>query len=149
MSDTDTTTETPAASDKEANLAALRQQLEAANQKLAALEPLQRASVVREAGFDPDSPEGKALVRMVGDETDATKVTEMAAEIGWAPKQTLNPAEAATVAAAQAQDQLRQVSVGDVPADDIDRQIQEARESGNWQAAVILENRKLYGATTG
>jgi hypothetical protein len=120
------------------NFAALREKYEAA---VAELRPLKARDAVSAAGFNPNSPEGKALHRLALAETDvdAEKVKALADELGFEvtpPKPELTPTEQAAVAGAQKQAALNTVTTSDEPADiasqiaDLDQQIMKARAEG-------------------
>lgn len=114
--------ETQVSDDKEQNLAALRAKAEALEAQLAALKPLAVEKTVREAGFDPATPAGKALVRLADESADADAVKALAAELGF---ETAPPAERheptqeekATQAFADKLSQLNSVTTSDTPTD--------------------------------
>lgn len=135
-------------SDKDKNFQALREQKDALEAQVKELAVFRNKDLLRQAGFDPDTGEGKSLLRDITAGTvdaDKDKLAEYAeSEYGWKPKATLSPEESATVSSSQHSDQLRQSASDDGPKDTIDDQIAQARADGNWELAVVLENRKQY-----
>lgn len=145
--ETTETTEQPQASDKELNFEKLRQQREALEAELAELRPLRVKETLRQAGFDPDSAEGKALSLAVEAgkvETDPTQIAEYAgSEFGWQPKTQLTETESTQVEASRRQQAVQQASVSDTPLD-VQQQIQQLEQDGKWQEARSLKNAALY-----
>lgn len=144
-------TETPA-SDKELNFERLRQEKAALEAEIQRLRPLQFKETVRQAGFDPDSGEGKSLIRdLAAGAVKAEEGQELAAvvaqyaetEYGWKAKPTLNPTEQQTVQAAQTTTRLDQVAVSDDPQD-LQQQIAKAEQEGDWRTAMRLKNQIVY-----
>lgn len=142
------TTETPT-SDKEINFERLRQEKAALEAEVQRLRPLEFKETVRAAGFDPDSGEGKSLIRdLAAGAVTAEEGQELAAviaqyaeqEYGWRPTPALNPTEQQTVQAAQTTTQLDQVTVSDDPTD-IEQQIRNLEAEGKHREARILKNR--------
>lgn len=79
MSDENQETQT----DKELNFAKVNEELKQAKARIAELSPLAVEKAVREAGFAPDTPEGKALSRLAGDNADTESVRNLAVELGF------------------------------------------------------------------
>jgi hypothetical protein len=140
-------TETETKSDKELNFEKLRAQNEAQEQELAELRPLRIDKSIRDAGFDPTTDKGKALsiALKAGEvETDPGRILEYAeAEFGWKPEKPLSSTEAATVTAAAQSHQIQTQSSSDEP-EDVDGQIVQAENDGDWNRAVGLKLGKLY-----
>lgn len=104
--------------DKDQNFEALRKKSEALEAQVAALAPLKVAQTVREAGFDPDTPAGKALSRLADAESDAEAVKNLAAELGFEveePQTQLTKEERAAQEFANRSRDLQSVSSSDNP----------------------------------
>lgn len=142
------TTEQPEVevSDKEINFQKLREQKEALEAELANLRPLQTKETLRQAGFDPDSSEGKALsVAIKAGEVEANpdQIVEYAgSEFGWEPKPRLTETEAAQVEGSKRLEAVRQVTQSDGPQD-TQSLIAEAEQSGDWYSSMQLKVREL------
>lgn len=138
------TSEAP--SDKEINFQKLREQKEALESELAALRPLRTKETLRQAGFDPDSAEGKALSMAIDAgkvETDPEKIVEFAgSEFGWEPRTQLTETEATQVEGSRRMEAVRQVTQSDGPSD-VSSQIAEAEQAGDWKKAMSLKLRSL------
>lgn len=141
MSEENTTEEkTP-----EQSFAELRAQKEALESEL---RPLKVERAVRDAGFDPSTPEGKALSRLADIEADGEKVKALAEELGFeaskpAPSLNVNETVAATLAARGAE--IASVTTSDNPATTVNDEISEvqaalnaARAAKNWDEAKAL-----------
>ena len=124
-------------SDKEANFAALRAEREALE---AELRPLKVEKAVRDAGFDPATPEGKALSKLLGSDATGEKARELAADIGWEPPQPrreLTPEERVTLAGADKIAALNASSTSDAPPNfddlvrDAEARLKAAKNQGN------------------
>lgn len=138
----ETTTE-EMSDDKEQNLAALRAKAEALEAQLAALQPLAVEKAVRSAGFDPDTPAGRALARLTDSSADAETVKSLAAELGFeastaSPKHEPTKEERAAQEFADRTSRLNSVTTSDTPLD-IDGEIaatqsalNAARAAKNW-----------------
>lgn len=149
MSDEQTTTETPeATSDKDKNFAALRQQLDQAQAEIEALRPLRTKETLRQAGFDPDTAEGKALSLAIDAgrvEPDPTQIVEFAgSEFGWEPRTQLTETEATQAEGSKRLEAVRQVTQSDGPSD-VGSQIAEAEQAGDWSRAMALKLRRMAG----
>lgn len=133
--------------DKEINFQRLREKNEALEAQIAELSPLKVAQTVREAGFDPDTPAGKALSRLADASSDAESVKALAAELGFeaeAPTPALSKDERAAQEFGQRQSDLAAVTTSDIPPNMTD-QIAEAEEAGDWNKSVGLKLQSLYG----
>lgn len=130
-------------SDKELNFAKLREQKEALEARVAELSPLAVEKAVREAGFAPDTPEGKALSRLAGDNPDADAVKNLAVELGFEAspeeqKHEPTPNERAAQEFADRTSELSQVTTSDEPPD-LNSQIAEAEAEGDWGKSMALK----------
>lgn len=148
MSENEQTTEqTTEPSDKEINFQKLREQKEALEAELAELRPLRVKETLREAGFDPSTPEGKALALAVEAgkvEADSSLIAEYAgSEFGWQPKTALTPTEASQVEGSQRLAAARAASTSDGPPD-VRQQIAEAEAEGDREKAMRLKNAALF-----
>lgn len=143
---TETTEQSPEVSDKEINFQKLREQKEALEAELASLRPLQTKETLRQAGFDPDTPEGKALsVAIKAGEVEANPdqiVAYAGSEFGWEPKPRLTETEATQVEGSKRLEAVRQVTQSDGPQD-TKALIAEAEQSGDWMTAMQLKVRDL------
>jgi hypothetical protein len=147
-------------SDKEMNFANLRSQKEALEAELAALRPLKTAQTVKEAGFDPDSPAGKALTRLAAD-SDVEGVKSLAAELGFEVgniERQPTAVEAAAVAAGDQFASFNQTTTSDEPVDvngqiaELQAQIHQMRSQGQNTSALVskmisLETQKAVAST--
>src|SRR5690606_33369140 len=151
MSETQATNEptttgdgTPAPGSKEYNSAQIRSQLEAANAELEELRPLKFQKAIRDAGFDPDSDKGKALLVAVEAgkvEAAADQVKDYASSFfGWNPEPALSPTEQTQVDGASRLEGLNQATGSHVPpATDLQAQIAEAEANGDHMRAMALK----------
>jgi hypothetical protein len=139
-------------SDKELNFAKLRSRAEAAEARLAELEPLAIAHAVRSAGFDPDTPEGKALSRLATAGADADAVKTLAEELGFeagSKRPQLNEFQQEQWDAAQRQQNLHSFTSPDAPPTveaqiaELDAQIVQARNDGNPTAHLLSQRVSL------
>lgn len=146
--------ETTEQTDEEKNFAALREKVETYEARIAELSPLAKEKAVREAGFNPDTPEGKALSRLAGDEADAEAVKNLATELGFEASQEETkheptPNERAAQEFADRQSQLSQTTVSDEPPTDLEKIAEaeaKANETGDWSEVMRL---KIQGMTVG
>jgi len=133
-------------SDKELNFAKLRQQYEAAMAELEQLRPLKVKETLRQAGFDPEATEGKALTLAIEAgkvEADPQKIVEFAAnEFGFQPRVALTETEAKQVEAAARMEQVRQVTTS-VQTPSADDEIAKAEQEGDWTKAMALKLQKI------
>ena len=134
-------------SDKELNFAKLRQQYEAALAELEQLRPLKQREVLRQAGFDPDAPEGKSLTFAIEAgkvEADPEQIKQFAVnELGFQPKVALTETESRQVEAATRMEQVRQVTTSEAPPATTDDEIVEAEAEGDWGRAMALKMQRL------
>jgi hypothetical protein len=139
-------------SDKEMNFSRLREQKEALEARLAELEPLAVAQAVRSAGFDPDTPEGKALSRLAQAGADAEAVKSLAEELGFEAgtrKPQLNEFQQEQWDAAQRQQALNSITSSDTPPTlesqiaELDLKIQQAQAQGVSTQKLVSERIKL------
>jgi len=131
--------------DKELNFKALRDEKKALEAQLAELQPLKVAQTVRAAGFDPDTPAGRALSRLADANSDVDAVWNLATELGFTtdddtsptPPATLSQNERAAQEFAQRQNALSSVVTSDTPptfdnqVDELNKLISIAKASGN------------------
>lgn len=160
----DETQETTEQTDEERNFEALRKRAEAAEARVKELSPLAVAKAVSDAGFNPDTPEGKALARLAGDNPDPESVKNLATELGFEasqePKHEPTPNERAASEFANRQSQLNQVTVADEPEDinseiaGLETALKAARAARNWDEARAigeqlrnLNTRKMFDQT--
>lgn len=123
--------------DKELNFEKLREKNEALEAQLAELSPLKVAQTVRAAGFDPDTPAGKALSRLADANSDAESVKNLAAELGFEvvdPAPVLSKEERAAQEFANRQADLGSVTTSDEPPD-VATEVAELEAAGNWAEA--------------
>lgn len=134
----ETTTEEMSEKTQADNFAELRAQKEALE---AELRPLRAEKAVVSAGFDPTTPEGKALTRLALTEADvdADKVKGLAEELGFEaskPKPALSPNERAAQEFSGRLSDLNSVTTSDDPGNiatqiaALDQQIAQARAQG-------------------
>ncbi len=102
--------------------------------------------ILMEAGFSPDSGEGKALLKDLASgevEADPGVLAAHASEaFGWSPNMvTYSAVEARQLASAGQLRQTRTASVSDEPPN-LDNQIAEAQNAGNHEEALRLTTRQ-------
>lgn len=149
----ETTTETVEGqapeSDKDKNVQALRQKSDAQEAELVELRPLKHRETIREAGFDPESGEGKSLMRDLesglvkaedGKDLHETLVSYAENEYSWKPPVQVTPTEQAQLDSTQRQTQVQGVT-SPVEPEDLNAQIAAADEAGNVQLGIVLRNR--------
>lgn len=122
------------------NFAALREQKEALE---AELRPLRAEKAVTSAGFDPATPEGKALTRLALAESDvdADKVKNLAEELGFetpSPKAELSKNERAAQEFAIRAADMEAVTTSDGPSGP-DQAIKDAEAAGDWGLSARLK----------
>lgn len=129
-------------SDKDRNFAALRAKLEAVESENAELRPLRTEKVIREAGFDPASDQGKAIkygLQVNKVEETADKVQEFAlTEFGWKPKAQLTTEEATRQVTTDRMDSLQAQSEPETPPDTGD-DIAAAEAEGDFAKSGMLK----------
>lgn len=124
-------------------------------EKLSTLQPLAVEKAVSQAGFNPDSPEGKALSRLADDGADSEAVKNLAVELGFeattqdSPKHEPTKEERAAQEFADRQSHLSQTTVSDEPPTDLEKIAEaeaKANETGDWSEVMRL---KIQGMTVG
>jgi len=131
-------------SDKEMNFRKLEARAEAAEARLAELAPLAVEKAVRSAGFDPDTPEGRALTRIAASDADADAVKGLAEELGFEASKSqtqLSPNERAAQEFGNRTADLNSVTTSDEPQS-LDQLIAEADAAGNLSQGIALRTRK-------
>jgi hypothetical protein len=108
------------------------------------------ANAIQEAGFDPESGEGKALKDLYKGELEAKAIQEFASNYGWGN----TPAEPSQEElqrqrVVSSQDSLDTVIEASVPVEPvgIDDQINQAQADGDWQTSSNLKADKLRALT--
>ena len=111
---------------------------------------VQMANAIQDAGFDPESGEGKALKDLYKGELKADAIKEFASNYGWgdAPAEP-NQEELQRQRVVSSQDSLDTVIEASVPLEPvgIDDQIAQAQQDGDWQTASNLKADKLRALT--
>lgn len=154
MSETTTTTEptTEPVDDQEKNWRRMEERIKALEAENSELRPFRDRDLVRNAGFDPDTGEGKSLIRDLGSGTvtpvdgeDLPAAIKRFAEseYGWKPRPVPTPVEQEQARAAQQQQRLASVSTSTdlTPEGELMAQMNEARDSGDYALAARLERR--------
>ena len=104
---------------------------------------VQMANAIQDAGFDPQSGEGKALKDLYKGELEANAIKEFASNYGWgnAPAQE----ELQRQRVVSSQDSLDTVIEASVPVEPVglDDQIAQAQSDGDWQTSSNLKADKL------
>ena len=133
-------------SDKDENMAKLREQRDANAAEIARLQVFEHREIVRTAGFDPDSGKGKSLIRdlksgaVAATLEDTSTVVEWAdTEYDWQPEPTLTPTEQVQVDGQQRRESVEGVTVADQPPDILEA-VQEAEAAGDFARARYLKN---------
>ena len=108
------------------------------------------ANAIQEAGFDPESGEGKALKDLYKGELEAKAIQEFASNYGWGevpPQATQEELQRQRVVSGQ--DSLDTVIEASVPVEPvgIDDQINQAQADGDWQTSSNLKADKLRALT--
>lgn len=140
-------TETP----QDRNFRLLREQKEALEAEVRELRQLRTRELLREAGFDPASAQGKAIsYALAAKGGDAPKDADGIRQLvetefpEWKPGAQLTSDEMLRNAQQQRVEALRVHSQGDEPPD-IDAQIAEAEAAGNWFRSGQLKLQKMAG----
>ena len=111
---------------------------------------VQMANAIQDAGFDPESGEGKALKDLYKGELEANAIKEFASNYGWgnAPEEP-NQEELQRQRVVSSQDSLDTVIEASVPVEPvgIDDQINQAQADGDWQTSSNLKADKLRALT--
>lgn len=140
-----------AGGNKDENVRRMGERLEALEAEVKELRPYKHREMVRMAGWDPKSGEGKALSRdlemgLVEAESDDKLPEALTAyaeqEYTWKPPQTLTPTEQTHVEAGARQTEMQQQTTSPPPNDDrtdYERRIQAARDEGNFVEASRLQ----------
>ena len=108
---------------------------------------VQQDKVIQEAGFDPSSGQGKALKDLYKGDLEVDAIKAFAAEqYGWgedAPAVQEQEAQKARVVTSQ--DSLDAVAQASVPVEpaDVNDQISQAMQDGDWQTSSALKAEKL------
>ena len=111
---------------------------------------VQMANAIKDAGFDPESGEGKALKDLYKGELEADAIKEFASNYGWGevlPQATQEELQRQRVVSGQ--DNLDTVIEASVPVEPvgIDDQINQAQADGDWQTSSNLKADKLRALT--
>ena len=111
---------------------------------------VQMDNAIQDAGFNPESGEGKALKDLYKGELKADAIKEFASNYGWgdAPAEP-NQEELQRQRVVSSQDSLDTVIEASVPVEPvgIDDQIAQAQQDGDWQTASNLKADKLRALT--
>ena len=111
---------------------------------------VQMANAIQEAGFDPQSGEGKALKDLYKGELEANAIKEFASNYGWGDESPqANQAELQRQRVVSGQDSLDTVIEASVPVEPVglDDQIAQAQSDGDWQTSSNLKADKLRALT--
>ena len=104
------------------------------------------ANAIQDAGFDPQSGEGKALKDLYKGELEANAIKEFASNYGWgnAPAEPTQE-ELQRQRVVSGQDSLDTVIEASVPVEPVglDDQIAQAQSDGDWQTSSNLKADKL------
>ena len=107
---------------------------------------VQMANAIKDAGFDPQSGEGKALKDLYKGELEANAIKEFASNYGWGNAQTEpTQEELQRQRVVSSQDSLDTVIEASVPVEPVglDDQIAQAQSDGDWQTSSNLKADKL------
>ena len=111
---------------------------------------VQMDNAIQDAGFNPESGEGKALKDLYKGELEANAIKEFASNYGWgnAPAEP-NQEELQRQRVVSSQDSLDTVIEASVPVEPvgIDDQINQAQADGDWQTSSNLKADKLRALT--
>ena len=111
---------------------------------------VQMANAIKDAGFDPESGEGKALKDLYKGELKADAIKEFASNYGWgnAPAEP-SQEELQRQRVVSSQDSLDTVIEASVPVEPVglDDQIAQAMTDGDWQTSSNLKADKLRALT--
>ena len=108
------------------------------------------ANAIQEAGFDPESGEGKALKDLYKGELEAKAIQEFASNYGWGNTPTEpSQEELQRQRVVSSQDSLDTVIEASVPVEPVglDDQINQAQADGDWQTSSNLKADKLRALT--
>ena len=108
---------------------------------------VQMGNAIKDAGFDPNSGQGKALKDLYKGEMDSDSIKQFASEnYGWgASPEQVTEQEAQRSRVISSQDSLDTVIEASVPVEPvgIDDQISQAQSDGDWQTSSNLKADKL------
>jgi hypothetical protein len=108
---------------------------------------VQMGNAIKDAGFDPNSGQGKALKDLYKGEMDSDSIKQFASEnYGWgASPDQVTEQEAQRSRVITSQDSLDTVIEASVPVEPvgIDDQISQAQSDGDWQTSSNLKADKL------
>ena len=111
---------------------------------------VQMANAIKNAGFDPESGEGKALKDLYKGDLEANAIKEFASNYGWgnAPAEP-SQEELQRQRVVSGQDSLDTVIEASVPVEPVglDDQIAQAQSDGDWQTSSNLKADKLRALT--
>jgi hypothetical protein len=111
---------------------------------------VQMANAIKDAGFDPESGEGKALKDLYKGELQADAIKKFASNYGWgdAPTEPTQE-ELQRQRVVSGQDNLDTVIEASVPVEPVglDDQIAQAMTDGDWQTSSNLKADKLRALT--
>lgn len=111
---------------------------------------VQMANAIKDAGFDPESGEGKALKDLYKGDLEANAIKEFASNYGWgnAPAEP-SQEELQRQRVVSGQDSLDTVIEASVPVEPVglDDQIAQAQSDGDWQTSSNLKADKLRALT--
>ena len=114
------------------------------------LNSVKMANAIKDAGFDPESGEGKALKDLYKGELQADAIKEFASNYGWgnAPEEP-SQEELQRQRVVSSQDSLDTVIEASVPVEPVglDDQIAQAQSDGDWQTSSNLKADKLRALT--
>ena len=108
------------------------------------------ANAIQEAGFDPESGEGKALKDLYKGELEAKAIQEFASNYGWGNTSTEpSQEELQRQRVVSSQNSLDTVIEASVPVEpvSINDQIAQAQADGDWQTSSNLKADKLRALT--
>ena len=108
---------------------------------------VQQDKVIQEAGFDPASGQGKALKDLYKGDLEVDAIKAFAAEqYGWGEEApAVQEQEAQKARVVTSQDSLDAVAQASVPVEpaDVNDQISQAMQDGDWQKSSALKAEKL------
>ena len=108
---------------------------------------VQQDKVIQEAGFDPSSGQGKALKDLYKGDLEVDAIKAFAAEqYGWGEEApAVQEQEAQKSRVVTSQDSLDAVAQASVPVEpaDVNDQISQAMQDGDWQTSSALKAEKL------
>ena len=108
---------------------------------------VQQDKVIQDAGFDPSSGQGKALKDLYKGDLEVDAIKAFAAEqYGWGEEApAVQEQEAQKARVVTSQDSLDAVTQASVPVEpaDVNDQIAQAQQDGDWQASSALKAEKL------